>query len=154
MYAASASTDASVQIILKAGADPNQSSPHGDTALMVAALSGWWNDELVKAGARVDARNSDGQTALMILAIRGNPNGIRDALKAGTDPSLKDAKGRTALDYLRQASCGKSPVYDPVEDDGGIIFSRCTVIDADDLRKAEKLLLDAMHKKASQNATH
>jgi TonB family protein len=70
MYASSVSSDYPVQMLLKAGADPNQSSPHGDTPLMVNALSGYWNNDLVKAGANVNAQNKDGQTALMILVTR------------------------------------------------------------------------------------
>ena len=106
MYASSASSAFPVQVLLKAGADPNQSSPRGDTPLMVSALSGIWNDVLARAGARLNARNKDGQTALMILAERGDPDSIGEALKAGADATLRDAKGRTALDYLRLASCG------------------------------------------------
>jgi hypothetical protein len=146
MYAANSSSSIPVQMLLKAGANPNQSSPHGDTPLMVSCLDGSWDDDLVNAGANVNAQNKDGQTALMMLAARDEVDEIRDALKAGADVSLKDKKGRTALDYLRLASCGKSPLYDPVTD-GIYGFSKCTAFPADDLRAAEKLLEDAAHKK-------
>jgi DNA-binding NarL/FixJ family response regulator len=98
---------------------------------------------LVKAGAKINARNQDGQTALMFLAARDEVDAIRDALKAGADASLKDSKGRTALNYLKLASCGKSPLYDPVTD-GIYGYSKCTAFHVDDLRKAEKLLKDAV----------
>jgi hypothetical protein len=136
----------STQILLKAGADPNQSSPHGDTPLMVSCLSGDWDDDLVEAGANVNAQNQDGQTALMFLAARDEVDAIRDALRAGASASLKDAKGRTALDYLKLASCGKSPLYDRVTD-GRYGYTKCTAFDKDDRQAAEKLLKDAENMK-------
>jgi hypothetical protein len=148
MYASTVSSDFPVQVLLKAGADPNQSSPHGDTPLMVNALSAYWNDDLVKAGAKVNAQNRDGQTALMFLAARDKPDAIRDALRAGADPSLKDAKGRTALDYLKLASCGKSPIFDPLTLGWNVLpNSKCTTFYPDDLHRAEKLLEEAMRGK-------
>jgi len=146
MYAAFASSDIPVQLLLKAGADPNQSSPHGDTPLMVSAAFGNWDDVLVKAGAWPNAQNSAGQTTLMFLASRGEVDAIDEALRAGADASLKDKKGRTALDYLELASCGKSPLYDPVED-GVFTFTKCTAFHDEDLKRARKLLGDALRKK-------
>src|SRR5208282_6570219 len=101
-----------VQLLLGMGADPNQKSAIGDTALMASASRGAFDDDLVKAGAKINAQNSAGVTALMILAAKGEADEIRDALKAGANASLKDAKGRTALDYLRLANCGKNPIRD------------------------------------------
>jgi hypothetical protein len=146
MYAARSSSSFPVQMLLKAGANPNQSSPHGDTPLMVSCLDRSWDDDLVNAGANVNAQNKDGQTALMMLAARDEVDEIRDALKAGADVSLKDKQGRTALDYLKLASCGKSPFYDSVTD-GIYGYSKCTAFHADDLQKAKKLLEDALRHK-------
>jgi hypothetical protein len=111
--------------------------------LMVYALTGCWNDELVKAGAKVNTQNKDGQTALMILVTQHDVDYIRKALHAGADASIKDVQGRTALDYLRLASCGESPLDDPVTD-GIHSYSKCTAIPADELRESEKLLEDAL----------
>lgn len=132
-----------LKLLLRAGADPNQGSLHGDTPLMFAALEGDWSDDLVKAGAKINVQNKDGQTALMILAARWDKvDAIRAALQAGADASLKDAKGRTALDYLRLANCGKSPMDDSIVR-GPSRISDCTGFQADDLLKAETLLDDA-----------
>jgi hypothetical protein len=147
MYASSSSSSFPVQILLKAGADPNQCSPHGDTPLMVNALSGYWNKDLVKAGAKVNAQNKDGQTALMILATRDEVNEIHDALMAGADPSLKDNKGRTALDYLKLASCGKNPIADSIREWMVVRYRKCTAFPPEDLRKTRKLLEEAIAKK-------
>jgi TonB family protein len=146
MYAAFVSSDLPVQLLLKAGADPNQSSMRDDTPLMVSTAFGYWDDELVKAGAKPNAQNSDGQTALMFLASRGDVDAIGEALQAGADASLRDKRGRTALDYLKLARCGKSPLFDPVED-GMFSYSKCTAFPLKDLRKVQKLLRDAVRKK-------
>jgi hypothetical protein len=82
----------------------------------------------------------------MMLAARDEVDEIRDALKAGSDASLKDKQGRTALDYLRLASCGKSPLYDPLLTNSGYGNSKCTSFNADDFHKAEKLLEEALRK--------
>jgi hypothetical protein len=146
MYAAIASSDFPVQALLEAGADPNQSSPRGDTPLMVSAAFGYWGDKLIKAGARPNAQNSAGQTALMFLASRDDVDAIDEALRSGADASLRDKKGRTALDYLELASCGKSPLYDPVEN-GMFSYSKCTAFPTENLQKARNLLRASIRKK-------
>jgi hypothetical protein len=144
MYAARASSDSPVQLLLRAGADPNESSPHGDTPLMVSCSSGNWNADLVRAGARINAQNKGGQTALMILAARDETDEIRSALKAGANARLKDWMGRTALDYLKLSNCGKSPIADPLINQWMELGNpKCEEFDADDFREAEKLLRDA-----------
>ncbi len=141
MYAAASSSSPPVQLLLEKGADPNQKSARGDTALMASAITGAFDEDLVKAGANVNAQNSAGVTALMILAARAETDEIRDALKAGANASLKDSKGRTALDYLRLANCGKSPIRDEGSDWMRIEWrGKCRSLDADDFRQAEKLL--------------
>jgi hypothetical protein len=147
MYASSISSDDPVRILLKAGADPNQSSTHGDTPLMVNALSGDWNSDLIKAGANVNTQNKDGRTALMILVTRNEVDDIRDALLSGANASLKDNKGRTALDYLKLASCGKSPIADPIREWMVIGYKKCTAFDGKDFRAAKKLLEEAIAKR-------
>jgi len=131
---------------VKAGVDPNQRSPHGDSALMASCVSGSWDDDLVKTGFDVNAQNWEGQTALMLLAARDETDEIRNALKAGADATLKDVLGQTALDYLKLASCGRSPLDDRVTD-GDFGYTKCTAFGADDLRKAKSLLEDAVRSK-------
>jgi ankyrin repeat protein len=146
MYAAYNSDSSAMKVLLKAGADPNQTSPHGDTPLIASAVGRSWGDDLVRAGARVNAQNKDGQTALMLLAAIDEVDAIRDALKAGSNPKLKDSKGRTALDYLRLATCRKSPIADPVEnwDAEG---AKCDAFDPEDVRAVAKLLRNPLQLK-------
>jgi hypothetical protein len=71
---------------------------------------------------------------------------MKEALQAGANASLRDNKGRTLLDYLNLANCGKSPFHDPVEDNR-IGYTRCTAFLPQGPRKARKLLRDAIDKK-------
>lgn len=144
MYAAASPYSLSVELLLQMGADPNQKSAIGDTALMASAIAGAFDEDLVKAGAKVNAQNLAGVTALMILAAKGEADEIQDALKAGANASLKDGKGQTALDYLKLANCGKSPIRD--EGSSWVTYGKgkCDALDDDDYAQAEKLLKAAM----------
>jgi hypothetical protein len=132
LYAAGNGRTEAVKALLAAGAQPNHASLRGDTPLMAAALRGEWSRELVEAGAQVNAQNADGTTALMILAARLPGNGVAEALAGGSNPHLKDRKGRDALAYLRLASCYHSPVVEYFGD-----FRAVTVIPGKNCRMRE-----------------
>jgi hypothetical protein len=143
MYAAASGHTEPVQMLLTAGANPNQVSPRGDSPLMVAATERMFDETLVHAGAEINARNSDGVTVLMILAARAEADEIQSALNAEANPALKDEKGRTALEYLRLANCGKSPIRDEIQDWMSDQNGKCDAFDDDALHKAEKFLSPA-----------
>jgi len=103
-----------IDLLLAAHAVVNRVSLHGDTALMMAAWQGVLNDHLLKAGADINAQNADGVSPLMLLA-QGDRVAMEEALAAGADATAKDNLGRTALDYLRAASCHKPLVPLPPE---------------------------------------
>jgi hypothetical protein len=136
MYAEITTASDSVTLLLKAGANPNHKSLRGDTPLMVSAMSQLFDGDLAEAGANVNAANTDGTTVLMILAARGEGDEVRDALKAGADASLRDNDGRTALDYLHLANCGKSPLREWEYSTGG----GCDHLDKDDIREVTAFL--------------
>jgi len=140
MYAAASSHSEPVKLLLAAGANPNHKSFAGDTALMASAISGSFDDDLVRAGADVNAQNSAGMSSLMILAAKGDADEVASALKTGANGFLKDAKGRTALDYLRLANCGKSPVP---EWSTFVSGGKCDHLDEDDVRQITGLLKGA-----------
>lgn len=106
MYASHQQGSQIVPLLIGAGANVNQRSPRGDTALMASAFSGAFSQDLLDAKANFNAQNADGVTALMLVANNAFSQGLAEVLKAGADAKLKDAKGRTALDYLEAAHCG------------------------------------------------
>jgi ankyrin repeat protein len=53
------------------------------------------------AGRRGDAAEAEGQTALMAAARLGWDQMVKHLLERGADPTLRDATGRTALDFAR-----------------------------------------------------
>lgn len=53
---------------------------------------------LIDAGADVNARNEDGITPLMNAAWFGCRESVKELLRLGADASLRDSKGRSALD--------------------------------------------------------
>lgn len=139
MYAAASSKSEPVQLLLAAGANPNHKSFFGDTPLMASAISGSFDGNLIHAGADINAQNSVGVTALMILASKAESDDVGAALKAGADAFLKDTQGRSALDYLRLANCGKSPIQEWRLDTP----EQCDYLDKEDAQKVTALLKSA-----------
>jgi hypothetical protein len=143
MYAAGSYGNSEETEILKAGADVNARSSRGETALMASAVTGMADEDILKAGADVNAVNDVGVTALMLLVQRGDPDEIKTLLKAGANARKKDASGRTALDYLNAANCGR-PIVEPKDPQSMTVgYSRCNALDGDDYQKSKQLLIDA-----------
>lgn len=94
-----------VSFLLGKGADPNLGDKQGDTALIIAARTGFAEglDRMLAAGARVDAANRQGETAL-IAAVQARQSGIvRKLLEAGANADKADfAAGFSARDYARR----------------------------------------------------
>jgi len=143
MYAAAGYNSMPVQLLLKAGADPNHVSPRGDTPLMASAIGGQFDEDLFHAGAKINAKNSEGVTTLMILAAKGEADDVKSALEAGADAIAKDVKGRSALDYLQLANCGKSPIIERHTFETG---EGCDHLDKDDVHVVARLLKTAKRK--------
>jgi TonB family protein len=143
--------DTAVRLLVTAGADVNHASLHGDTPLMAVAYEGYLNGTLLKAGAKINARNADGVTVLMLLAQQLKPEPIAEALLAGADANAKDSKGRTAVDYLREASCDRAIVPLPIPwmttDDGK---PKPCPNETTAYRESEALLKTAMKQVASK----
>jgi Domain of unknown function (DUF6438)/Gram-negative bacterial TonB protein C-terminal/Ankyrin repeats (3 copies)/Ankyrin repeats (many copies) len=144
MYAAASSHSEPVQLLLKAGANPNHKSFAGDTPMMASAIGSQFDQDIFRAGGQIDAMNLDGVTALMILAAKGDADEVKEALNAGANAFVKDTKGRSALDYLRLANCGKSPIREwNTFETGG----KCDHLDEDDFKQAASVLKAAQRKR-------
>jgi ankyrin repeat protein len=107
-----------VSLLLKAGADPNESNAWAKTPLMAAAQADQpeaarlllergadpeavtipWN--AVEGGVEMFAIHTGGRTALMYAAAHADPALISLLLDRGARPQDRDSSGRRACDYL------------------------------------------------------
>jgi ankyrin repeat protein len=101
-----------VELLLKAGADPNiatsqfrDNTPPGTTALMWAAIgpihpTRWTMvEQLLAAKADPNAVSKRGRSALHQAVIFGHPDTVEQLLEAGANPYLVDEQGQTAFTY-------------------------------------------------------
>ncbi len=149
MYAAELTyDDKEVGMLLEAHANPNRVSLHGDTALMMAAYNGRLSERLLESGAVINARNADGVTALMLIAQHVKPDELKAAISVGADATSEDEQGRTALDYLRAASCQKAivPLPKPWVTIGYATPPPCPA-ESNEYRESEAVLKAAMKRR-------
>ncbi len=92
--------------LLDGGVDVNERNKFGSFALNAAAVE---NDIpllrlLIERGANANAQNWSGDTALICATkyAGGKKDTVELLLDAGTDVSLKDEDGKTALDYAKE----------------------------------------------------
>lgn len=97
-----------IDLLLKAGADINARVT--DNRTRTARLT-----------AYVYNRENEGKTALFAAAEFGWDRVVRHLLDRGADPKLRDAAGKTALDYAREP-VPTSPGGTPADDTGGNRF--------------------------------
>jgi ankyrin repeat protein len=58
--------------------------------------------------AYIDAASPNGSTPLMMAAMYGTSSAVKQLLEAGADPSIKNDKGLSALDFALQAKKDQS----------------------------------------------
>lgn len=90
-----------VDMLLRAGADPDVQVDRLDTALIIAERTFLFSivSQLLAAGADPNIQNAYGNTALMLAVSRGSKERIELLLKAGANPDLKDRDGKITRDF-------------------------------------------------------
>ena len=88
-----------VRHMLDLGAESNQKTSKGKTALMLAAAGGFTDTVkvLVDRGADVNIRDNYDTTALIAAATAGHAETAVVLLEYGADPTFKDSSGGSAL---------------------------------------------------------
>jgi ankyrin repeat protein len=116
LFAARAGDAESVRVLLKAGADPNDSLPDGTSALVLAAHSGHGDvgEVLLDKGADPNA-SGIGYTALHAAVLRSDVTLVKALLAHGANPNLRTTKGtpmrRDTTDYNLPATFVGSTPY-------------------------------------------
>ena len=94
-----------VQLLIKFGANPNDTLENGYSVSMMAASFGSFEvlECLLKNGANLkQTRKVDGMTILMFAAFNGDDKKVKLLLDFATDKYVKDKNGKVALDYVDQ----------------------------------------------------
>jgi len=89
-----------LELLVKAGANANETAPSGVSLLMANSYSGPMTTVafLLRLGADPDyAQRGGGMTALMAACFRGKTENARLLLDAGADPNVQTDDGRSAL---------------------------------------------------------
>lgn len=93
--------------LIAMGADVNKpgwtplhyAATHGHVAVMYLLLDNF---------AYIDAASPNGTTPLMMAAFYGTPSAVKLLLEAGADPSLRNEKDLTAIDFAQRANRAES----------------------------------------------
>ena len=107
MYAVLYTNAATLERLLKLGADPNRRNDANATALMWAAIDMDKTKVLLSRGADVNARSSDMRTPLMIAARKpGNSAVVKMLLDKGANPNPNPHPSAESSPLLDAASAG------------------------------------------------
>ena len=102
---------ASLQALLKAGANKNAVNQYGESALQVAVEKGSLEmvDALLDHGANANnvSLMPQARAPLLIAAEQGNEEIVSRLLEAGANVNFKDEQGKTALHYASSREVGK-----------------------------------------------
>ena len=116
MWAVAQNQVDSVDVLLRAGADPNARSTGGFTPILFAAREGYLDviDRLVRAGANVDdVVPGSGMSALVMSVYNAHYDFAKGLLDAGANPDAAD-NGWSALHqvvWTRRPNLGRNPPF-------------------------------------------
>jgi Zn-dependent protease with chaperone function len=103
MTAASENDLEQIEILIEEGADVNEQSEFGSTALDWAIIDGQMEaaELLLEKGANPNSVDEYGTTPLMTAVFNENKDMVILLLENGADPALEDTEGLTAYDYAQ-----------------------------------------------------
>jgi hypothetical protein len=101
---------ATIDELLRAGADANSSNDAGITVLMVAVVHRQHEavGRLLDGGARINAQDDRGKTALMWAAAYRDPDIAHLLLERGADASIRDDAGQNAATWVQDGGTTES----------------------------------------------
>ena len=111
-----------IDVLLKAGANPNIANAEGYTCLFCAVIRRCRKETLqaiIDHGADVNA-TCKGSTALMAAFPKGNTSAINVLLNAGADAKIADDEGSTCLHYAAGGDCSKKVLQTLIECGGDV----------------------------------
>jgi ankyrin repeat protein len=121
---------ATVDLLIRAGAEINATNDYGVTPLAVACQNGSSTsatvvEKLLKAGANPNAALPSGETVLMTASFAGNADAVKALLAGGANVNAAEtAKGQTALMWA--VSEGHRDVVRALVDYGADVNARST----------------------------
>ena len=121
---------ATVDLLIRAGADINATNDYGVTPLAVACQNGSTTsatvvEKLLKAGANPNAALPSGETVLMTASFGGNADAVKVLLAGGANVSAAETiKGQTSLMWA--VSEGHRDVVRALLDSGADVNARST----------------------------
>ncbi|CRK53940.1 conserved exported hypothetical protein [Rhodococcus sp. RD6.2] len=109
LYAGAAGLDEILALTVDHGADVRSTNRFGGTALIPASEHGYGETvrTLIRAGVPVNHVNDPGWTALQEAVVYGDGSSryvdvVGQLLDAGADPTIRDNRGRTALENAQR----------------------------------------------------
>ena len=109
-----------VNMLLRAGTDPNAADADGYKCLHQAIVGGCSKEiiqRIIDHGGDVNAKNTKGETALLIACLKRNEDVLIALLNAGADPNITDIKRDTCLHWAVSRGCSKETLLAII--DGG-----------------------------------
>src|SRR5688572_8663723 len=126
---------ATVELLLRGGADPRAANRYGVTPLSVAALNGnaALVERLLDAGADPNTTRAEGETVLMTAARAGSAAAVRVLLARGADVHAREQwLGQTAL--MLAAAENHAGAINALADGGADVNARSNLTNLPDLK--------------------